>query len=255
MLVAGIDVGSTETKICVIKNGEWYHAAAPTGWKPRESGEKIYRELISRIDSAERADFVVATGYGRIALPFADRLVTEITCHARGGVVLVPKARMIIDIGGQDTKVIQVGPEGQVLDFLMNDRCAAGTGRFLQVIATSIGLDVEELDEIAAEKEPIALNSMCTVFAETEVIGLLASGADRGELVAGLQQAIAQRIGGMAKRLGISGTIAFTGGVAHSRGVQRRLQDLLNTDVVVSKDCQLAGAIGAALIAQDAIES
>ena len=184
-------------------------------------------------------------------MDFVNKAVTEITCHARGAAYLVPNSPMVIDIGGQDSKVIKIDQKGQVLDFAMNDRCAAGTGRFLQVIAAALGSDVSELSELGLNKSPLALNSMCAVFAESEVIGLLASGHDKGEIVAGLHQSIARRIASMAGRLGSAERIAFTGGVARNEGLRRCLQEALGMEVVVPDMCQMAGALGAALLAQE----
>jgi predicted CoA-substrate-specific enzyme activase len=194
---------------------------------------------------------VVATGYGRIALSFAHKAVTEITCHARGIASLLPAARMIIDIGGQDSKVIKIADNGQVLDFVMNDKCAAGTGRFLEVIAAKLGADVNELSDLAAGEEPVELNSMCTVFAESEVVGLLAQGRGKGEIVAGLNRAIARRIAGMAGRLSCSPPAAFTGGVARNESLAQTLEKHLNMPLTVPDQCQFSGAIGAMLIALD----
>jgi len=156
----------------------------------------------------------------------------------------------VIDIGGQDSKAIKIDPQGQVLDFAMNDKCAAGTGRFLQVIAAALGNDVSELSEMAAGRTPLALNSMCAVFAESEVIGLLASGHDKGEIVAGLHHSIARRIASMVGRLGSFDRVAFTGGVARNDSLRQCLESVLGTDVIVPENCQMAGALGAALIAR-----
>ena len=251
MLVAGVDVGSVATKVVIIKNDTFYYRAAPTGWSPREAGAKVFKELLSDLGYVEeQVDFVVGTGYGRVSLGFANKAVTEITCHARGAAYLVPGGSMVIDIGGQDSKAIKIDNQGQVLDFAMNDKCAAGTGRFLQVIAATLGNEVSELSELAAGKSPLALNSMCAVFAESEVIGLLASGHDKGEIVAGLHQSIARRIASMVGRLGSSGRVTFTGGVARNESLRRCLEDVLGMEVIVPEMCQMAGALGAALIAQ-----
>lgn len=252
MLVAGVDVGSVATKVVIMKNDTFYYKIAPTGWSPREAGSRVFRGLLSDLDCKEnQVDFVVGTGYGRVSLGFADKVVTEITCHARGAAYLVPGASMVIDIGGQDSKAIKVDNQGKVLDFAMNDKCAAGTGRFLEVIAATLGNDVSELSGLAAGKSPLVLNSMCAVFAESEVIGLLASGHDRGEIVAGLHQSIARRIASMVGRLGYSERIIFTGGVARNESMRRCLEDVLGMEVIVPEMCQMAGALGAALISQE----
>ncbi|MGE5404939.1 MAG: acyl-CoA dehydratase activase [Candidatus Saccharibacteria bacterium] len=254
MLVAGIDVGSVATKVVVMYDTNTYHKTVPTGWSPREAGLNAYRSLLSESGLSEsQVDFVVGTGYGRIALPFVGKSVTEITCHARGAVHLVPDCNLIIDVGGQDSKVIKTNNKGQVLDFVMNDKCAAGTGRFLQVMAAALGNDVSELSDLAHNKTPLALNSMCAVFAESEVVGLLANGHDRGEIVAGLHQSIAKRLMTMVQRMGAADKITFTGGVARNENLRQCLEEILGAKVIVTEQCQLAGAMGAALIAQDMI--
>jgi len=254
MLVAGVDVGSVATKVVIIDDNRLLTLITPTGWSPRQAGQEAYAQLLSEAGyTGDQVDYVVGTGYGRISIPFANKTVTEITCHARGASYLSPGSNLVIDVGGQDSKIIKIDSDGRVLDFVMNDKCAAGTGRFLQVIAAALGVDVSELAELSAGQSPITLNSMCTVFAESEVIGLLAEGRTKGEIVAGLHSSIARRIANMAQRLGVTGQVAFTGGVARNEAVRQSLQEQLGVPVVVPEDCQLAGAIGAALIAREAI--
>ncbi|MGI6685800.1 MAG: acyl-CoA dehydratase activase [Bacillota bacterium] len=250
-LVAGIDVGSTSTKAFLINGLETFHLIRPTGWSPRDTGTAILEELLQRSGfSKDQLQKIVVTGYGRVSLTFADKSVTEISCHARGAAYLVPGLDTIIDIGGQDSKVIKVNSSGQVLDFFMNDKCAAGTGRFLQVMAHALGLDVSDLGNLPPVK-PVTISNMCTVFAESEVIGLLAQGAAKESIVSGLHLAIAKRISSMVHKFGNSNKIVFTGGVALNQGVQRSLEQELGMKVYVPEKCQLAGALGAALIAQD----
>jgi predicted CoA-substrate-specific enzyme activase len=254
MLVAGIDIGSMSTKAVVFNGQRYYKAIAPTGWSPRQAAQQVYKKLLNQSGYTEaQIDYLIATGYGRVSIDFADRILTEITCHARGAAYLVPGTDLVIDIGGQDSKVIRINNQGQVLDFAMNDKCAAGTGRFLQVIATALGVDVSDLAALSKGQTPLTLNSMCTVFAESEVIGLLTQGKAKGEIIAGLHQSIARRITSMAQRMGSSNTVTFTGGVAINEGVRASLEEQLGVPVRVPKDCQLAGAIGAALIARDLI--
>ena len=252
MLVAGIDIGSMSTKAVIFNGQRLFKTIAPTGWSPRQAAHQVYDRLLNQSGyTEEQIDYLIATGYGRVSIDFADRVVTEITCHARGAAYLVPGTDLVIDIGGQDSKVIRINDEGQVLDFAMNDKCAAGTGRFLQVIANALGVDVNDLAALSKGQTPLALNSMCTVFAESEVIGLLTQGKDKGAIIAGLHQSIARRIASMAQRMGASNRVTFTGGVAINEGVQASLEEQLGVPVQVPKDCQLAGAIGAALIARD----
>lgn len=256
MLVAGIDIGSTSTKAVLFNDLRLFKTIAPTGWSPRQAAHQVYSRLLNQSGyTEEQIDCLVATGYGRVSIDFADRVVTEITCHARGAAYLSPGTDLVIDIGGQDSKVIRINGQGQVLDFAMNDKCAAGTGRFLQVIANALEIDVSDLAALSAEQTPITLNSMCTVFAESEVIGLLTQGRAKGEIIAGLHQSIARRIAGMAQRMGTLNKVTFTGGVARNEGVRANLEEQLGIPVLVPKDCQLAGAIGAALIARDSLRA
>ena len=252
MLFAGIDIGSMSTKAILFNGKHLCKAISPTGWSPRQAAQQVYSQLLNQSgNTPEQIDYLVATGYGRVSIDFADRVVTEITCHARGASYLVSGTNLVVDIGGQDSKVIKTNDQGQVLDFAMNDKCAAGTGRFLQVIAAALGVDVDELAVLSAGQTPVALNSMCTVFAESEVIGLLTQGRAKGEIIAGLHQSIARRISSMAQRMGSLDQVTFTGGVARNEGVRTSLEKQLGVPVHVPEDCQLAGAIGAALIARD----
>lgn len=252
MAIVGIDVGSVATK-CVIMDGERiFHNVRPTGWSPREVARRSLDELMLEANCREEEIlFSVGTGYGRVSLPFVNKTVTEISCHARGGVYLVPGTSAIIDIGGQDSKVIKVDPEGKVLDFVMNDRCAAGTGRFLQVMAAALGLDVTDFSVLGEGKPSVQLNSMCAVFAESEVVGLLASGCDKEEIINGLHDSIARRIAAMAHRLNIGDRVTFTGGVAKNEGLRKALEKALQAEVRVPALCHLTGALGAALIGRD----
>lgn len=256
MLVAGIDVGSVATKVALMQGDTIFDKTIPTGWSPREAGISALRMVLDETGWEEtQLEFVVGTGYGRIALPFADRTVTEISCHARGAVWLAPGTRAVLDVGGQDSKAIRMDAGGKVLDFMMNDKCAAGTGRFLQVIASALGLDISELSDKAKGHPPCTLNSMCAVFAETEVIGMLAAGVSQGEIVAGLHQSIARRLASMVQRLGPTEQVVFTGGVARNQSLCRVLEEMLGIPVLVPARGQLAGAVGAALIARDMLNN
>ncbi|SHJ08224.1 CoA-substrate-specific enzyme activase, putative [Geosporobacter subterraneus DSM 17957] len=250
MISVGIDMGSVAAK-AIAYDGKGIAAKVimPTGWSPKETGQKIMEELL-RLGNIEREQvaMIVGTGYGRIALPFIDRKVTEITCHGKGAYYLNPAVRTVIDIGGQDSKVIRVDEEGAVVDFLMNDKCAAGTGRFLQVMAHALEVDVSELSQIARGAEPRSINSMCTVFAESEVVSLMAEGASKESIAAGLLQSVVNKTYSLASRLGIQGKVFFSGGVARNPLLSDLLGQKLNTEVFVSPLSQFNGAIGAALI-------
>ncbi len=250
MRVVGIDLGSVAAKGVLLDGRRIYTALRPTGWSPREAGEEILAVLLQQAGlHASQVDKTVATGYGRVTYNGADRTITEISCHARGVFHLYPQARTIIDIGGQDSKVISINHEGKVADFAMNDRCAAGTGRFLQVMANALGLEVSQLGEKEKPGEQVTVSSMCTVFAESEVIGLLAAGTSIGGIIAGVHQAVGKRVAAMAKKLGLVEKIIFTGGVAMNKGVHRALCEELGYPVLAAQECQFTGALGAALLA------
>jgi predicted CoA-substrate-specific enzyme activase len=194
----------------------------------------------------------VATGYGRRMLDIADRTITEITCHARGAVALVPHARMVIDIGGQDSKVIAVDTGGLVAQFAMNDRCAAGTGKFLEVLARAVNVEIEEMGAMAlAATESVKVTSMCATFAETEVIALLAEGCAKPVVLDGVHAAVAKRIVGLVARVGQRDPIVMTGGVARNIAAIKHIEEALNTKLIIPSHPQVAGALGAALFALD----
>jgi len=193
---------------------------------------------------------VVATGYGRNSVRVADRAVTEITCHAAGAVFLRPGVRTVIDIGGQDSKIIVLEENGRVKDFAMNDKCAAGTGRFLEVMARALEVDLDQFGAFAANAErPAAISSLCTVFAESEVISLIAKGEIRENIIAGIHDAVSARVMAMAGRLDLREPMMMTGGVAKNSGVVRALERRSGLAIEVSPLAQVTGAIGAALIA------
>ena len=249
MISVGIDIGSTATKAVVFDGEVRGHAMVPTGWDPREAGLRAFRESLAHAGLTEgKVEEVVGTGYGRISLPIFNRRVTEITCHARGAHHLHPDTRTVIDIGGQDSKLISLNPDGSVADFIMNDKCAAGTGRFLQVMAGILDVSLDELGDIANGAEPVSLSSMCTVFAESEVIGLLARGIGKGSLAAGIVNTIAQRIQGLAGRVPLVETITFTGGIAQNRSICMNIGTSLGVKLRVPASSQFVGALGAALI-------
>lgn len=251
MITIGIDIGSTATKGVIICGEQSWNTMAPTGWSPREAAQLTINELLdfSRVKRSQ-VERIFATGYGRVAFQEADKTITEIKCHARGVAELHPEVRTIIDIGGQDSKVISVGQGGRVLDFAMNDKCAAGTGRFLQVMAAALGLDVSELGMAEDPRQASEITSMCTVFAESEVIGLLARGNAKAGIIAGLHNSVGKRIAPMVRRIGAKADVVFTGGVAMNPGVRRALEKDLGCPLVVADSCQYTGALGAALLAR-----
>ena len=252
MITIGLDIGSVAAKGVLLKGEQLYSKMIPTGWSPRNAGEQLINHLLQHTGyGSHDVDNIIVTGYGRVSVHDASRTITEIKCHARGVVERYPQIRTIIDIGGQDSKVIQVDSRGRVVDFAMNDKCAAGTGRFLQVMANTLGMDVSELADSENQKQAVAINSMCTVFAESEIIGMLAQGIDKGSIIAGLHRSIGKRVAAMVRRLGVNKEVAFTGGVAMNRGVQKALEEELGCKVLVPEICQFTGALGAALLGRE----
>lgn len=250
--VVGLDIGSITTKAVLLgEDDKWQSELRPTGHRPKDAGRAVVEALCGRAGVAPGdVGYVVATGYGRGSSDMAHKKVTEITCHARGAQSLMPGTRMVIDIGGQDSKAILTDGAGAVLDFVMNDKCAAGTGRFLEVMAGALEVGLDELSGLGDGAEPVEISSMCTVFAESEVISLLARDVKRPAVAAGIHQAMARRVAAMAARLGVAEPIAFTGGVAKNRGMRSALAAALGRPVTVHPKGQLAGALGAALIAR-----
>ncbi len=253
MLCAGIDAGSRAIKVVLIDaatRAVIARAAADQGVDQAARAAALLADALAQAGQPRAAVArIVATGYGRTALADADTTVTEITCHARGVHHLHPDARTVIDIGGQDSKLLRLGEDGHVRDFVMNDRCAAGTGRFLEVVADRLGLPLSELGACADRADaPAAISSMCVVFAETEIVGLLAAGASAANIVGGIQNAIAARLSAMAGRL-VADPVYFTGGVARIPGMDRALARTLNRPVTLAALPAYTGALGAALLA------
>jgi predicted CoA-substrate-specific enzyme activase len=259
MFCTGIDVGSRAIKIVVLDTERRAVAAsgvADQGVRQAQLVEELYANLLKDAGiSRDSISRVVATGYGRHALGFADEIVTEIRCHAVGTRFHLPDVRTVIDIGGQDSKLIRLDERGNVRDFSMNDRCAAGTGCFLEVVARRLGLAPDELGEaVRRSATPSAISSMCVVFAETEIVSLLAEGAPAEDIVAGVQKAVAERVSTMAGRA-VEGPVAFTGGVALVPGMAEALEGVLGTPVAVPPEPQMTGALGAALVAVQNVNS
>jgi len=248
----GIDAGSRATKIVVVNAaGEVLRRGMiDQSVRPAESAEKLFDETLDGLSVVQ----CVATGYARKFLKFADRAVTEITCHAKGCVAEFPDVGAIIEIGGQDSKYIYL-EHGRVHDFAMNDRCAAGTGRFLEVVALRLGVSLTDLEAVlqdAPSDAGVTISSMCVVFAETEIIGLLASGSSASVILQGVESAVAARVVAMmGDRKKISGQIVFTGGVAQVYGMAATFEKALAHKVVISKHPQYTGAYGAALLAME----
>jgi predicted CoA-substrate-specific enzyme activase len=251
---AGIDLGSTMTKVVIIDEDEKIRARVEshTGAEHRRLANKVMEEALKQAELPfAKIAYVVATGYGRINVPFADRQITELTCHARGVFSLFPSVRTALDIGGQDAKGLKI-KEGKLIDFVMNDKCAAGTGRFLEVIAKALDLKLEELGSISLKSaNRVNISNTCTIFAQQEVIAHLSEGIPLEDIVAGLHEAIASRAVGMLRRLKIEPDVVFTGGVAKNSGVVKAVRENLGGEVLVPEDPLISGALGAALLGKE----
>ncbi len=254
MIIAGCDVGSLTGKAVIMKDGEIVSfSIVPTTPKPERTAENAMNEALQKAGlKLEQIDYVVSTGYGREKIPFANTNITEITCHGRGAKWLVPTVRTVIDIGGQDCKVIALEGDGDVRDFRMNDKCAAGTGRFLEVIAKALELELDELGSVSLKSaSPAMITSQCSVFAESEVVTLIAEGVDIPDIVAGIHRSVAGRLISMVKSINSAKDFTLTGGVAKNAGVVKFLEDEIGELKKMPEDPQIVGAIGAALIAQE----
>jgi predicted CoA-substrate-specific enzyme activase len=252
---AGVDIGSTMTKVVIMNRAVLDSVIGPTGPEHRKLANRVMEQALAKAKlSFADITYVVATGYGRINVPFADKQITEISCHARGVSYLLPRVRTVIDIGGQDCKAIKL-KEGRAVDFVMNDKCAAGTGRFLEVTAEGLGVKLDDMGRLSLEaKNKVEIGSTCTVFAAQEVVAQLSAGVPLPDIIAGLHEAIATRIYGMARRLKLEREVAITGGGAKNIGLVKALEAKLGYPVLVPPEPLLTGAIGAALLGKDIVE-
>lgn len=248
----GVDIGSQTVKVVLFNKEKEIlcHASARAGYSGREVATRMIEKMLSESGlTGDDVQSTVATGYGRITFP-ADREVSEISCQAKGIHHLFPKARTIIDIGGQDSKVIRLMPNGKVADFAMNDKCAAGTGRFLEVMASALEISLDEVGELSSKSEKSTqISSFCTVFAESEVITHVSAGTPKAEILAGVCASVACRVSSLARRTGIEPDIVFTGGVARNEGVLNALIQHLHRPLLVYKEPVITAALGAALVA------
>lgn len=252
MIAAGIDVGSVNTKVVFLdlENGEVVHfCVAPTGLKPKTAGETSFRRCLEATGlNSEAIGRVVATGYGRHAVRLAQEMITEISAMARGVHRLFPDARTIVDIGGQDSKVVRLEPGGRVKSFVMNDRCAAGTGHFLETMARALKLRVEDLGRLALEsRNPVPVSSLCVVMVESEILSLVADDQPVADIVAGTHYALARRVVNMAAGGAVVEPVVFCGGVARNEGMRVALSDTLGMPVLVPEEPIIVAALGAAL--------
>ena len=252
-VTVGIDVGSVSSQACIMADGKIFaYANMRTGSDSPNSARNARNYALEATDMPEdRTDFCIGTGYGRVNVPFADRSITEIACHARGAnLIYGPEVRTVLDVGGQDIKAIQCDEKGKVTNFLMNDKCAAGTGRGMEVFADLLGVSINEVGErsFQVEEEPNAVSSTCVVYAKSEGTGLLRKGWTTEEVLAAYCRAMAERIFSLVDRVGVTPEFAVTGGMAKNRGVMDRLMPMIKLERMKTEwDTQIAGAAGAAL--------
>lgn len=252
MLTMGVDIGSTASKAVIMEDGKQILArqlvAVGTGTRgPAEVYRKVLEEAgVTRAHIAR----VVATGYGRLKFSEADRELSEVSCHGRGVSFLCPGVRTVIDIGGQDAKALVLDAQGNLNNFIMNDKCAAGTGRFLEAMSRVLDVRTEDMGALSELAEhPVSISSTCAVFAESEVISRLSAGERVEDILAGIHASVARKVSGLAVRAGWIAQVAMSGGVAKNRGIVRAMEQELSCPILVPEDSQLAGAIGAALFA------
>ena len=255
---AGIDSGSTSTDVVILSQDEKIVSSIiiPTGGGAGASAEMSLDQALEKAGiEREQIVRIVTTGYGRAYIESGDESITEITCHAKGAHFLNPEVRTIIDIGGQDSKAIRIDESGAVQNFLMNDKCAAGTGRFLEMMARTLGITLEEISTLGLDwKENITISSMCTVFAESEVVSLVAQNKSLPDIIHGLNCSVAAKVGALAGRLGNEGEYMMTGGVARNRGIVTALEEKLGVSLFICEEAQLCGALGAALSALEELK-
>jgi predicted CoA-substrate-specific enzyme activase len=252
MITCGIDIGSTTIEVVVMNDGATVASAMDLcGPAPAARAERLFTSTLERCGFSREAVATVATGFGRNYFAGAGEVFSEIRCHAAGVVSLFPGAHTVIEIGGQDSKLIHLDDRGRVVDFAMNDRCAAGTGRFVETVARALNIPVEETGDLALRAQvPKEISSMCAVFAETEIVGLLHQGASAESILRGVFNAVGRRVLGMAGRIGLPEEIVLTGGVAMNRGVHRALEEITGKKIRVPAEPGFTGALGAALLAQ-----
>jgi predicted CoA-substrate-specific enzyme activase len=254
---AGVDVGSTQTKAVIVDEGRRIvsRALGPTGANVVRAAEAAFHGALASGDlREEEVEYVVGTGYGRYKVTFGNSQVTEISCHGRGAVHMFPATRTVIDMGGQDTKAIRVGATGEILDFCMNDKCAAGTGRFLGAASSALEIPLDELGPAALRgTHPVKISTTCTVFAESEVLSWLGKGKKIEDILLGVHQSIAARSVGLLRRVGVDPEVTFTGGVARNAAMIAAINERLQLAVNVSEESHYMGALGAALFALDRI--
>jgi predicted CoA-substrate-specific enzyme activase len=254
LFFAGIDIGSTMSKAVIVDAAGVMRAyvVGPTGAEHRRRANKVMEDVMQKAGIIlDEVAYIISTGYGRVNVPFADKQVTELTCHARGVSALFPDVKTAIDIGGQDAKVLKI-KNGKLIDFLTNEKCAAGTGRFLEVAAETLGLDLNEMGRISLQTNtPVKINSLCTIFAQQEIISRLSEGQPLPDILAGVYIAVTTRVVKLARQLKVEPPVVFTGGVAKNVGMVKAMETVLGMPVLVPEEPLITGALGAAILARD----
>lgn len=254
MITAGVDIGSLSGDVVILKDNEilsW--SVVPTGPDSTETAIEAMEEALKGTNlKLDDINFIVSTGYGRVVVPFARKDITEISCHARGANWFFPGVRTILDMGGQDCKAIRCNETGKVTNFVMNDKCAAGTGRFMEIIAEALEVELNDLGKRSLEivEKQTVVSSMCAVFAKTEVISLVRQGKAKNDILAGACEAIASRVTGLIQRIGTEEQFVITGGIAKNIGVVKRIEEKLKMAAHIPFEPQIVGALGAALFAR-----
>jgi predicted CoA-substrate-specific enzyme activase len=251
---AGVDIGSTMTKVVITDTTDKVLSAikGPTGPEHRQLANEVMRMALEQANlQLDNISYVVATGYGRVNVPFADSQITELSCHARGVSSIFPNVRTAIDIGGQDAKCMKIN-KGKLVDFVMNDKCAAGTGRFLEVTAATLGIKLEDMGGISLKStKKIKVSNLCTIFAQQEVVALLSRGENLEDILAGLHDALANRVAALARRLKVEPDVVLTGGVAKNIGMVKAMKENMGCELLIPEEPLLTGALGAAILAKE----
>ena len=255
MLTAGIDVGSATAKAVILKDDKILsYSIISTGAESAGSAQKVFDEALQKAGFTSPPDiqYIIATGYGRVVVTFAKETVTELSCHVRGANWIFPSVRTVLDMGGQDCKAIKCDGQGKLLNFAMNDKCAAGTGRFFELIAKVMDLPLSDIGEISLKtSDEVRMSSTCAVFGKSEVASLLRQGRNKADILGGVHTAVSDRIVTLLRRVGITPDFAITGGIARNTGVVRRVEQRVGLKALIPEEPQIIGALGAALFARD----
>jgi benzoyl-CoA reductase subunit A len=255
VLTAGIDVGSSTAKAVLLNDNKIIsYSIIPTGAESAESAQKVLDEALLRAKTVSFSDIegITATGYGRVIVTFATETVTELSCHVRGANWIFPSVRTVLDMGGQDCKAIKCDAHGKLLNFTMNDKCAAGTGRFFEIIAKVMDLPLNDLGKLSLETDKeVRISSTCAVFGKSEVASLIRQGRNKNDILGGVHTAVSDRVITLLRRVGITPDLAITGGIAHNVGIVKRVEERVGFKALIPEEPQIVGALGAALFARD----